>query len=506
MPNSQAWRHEIEPWFLRHGLPYFVDAERARARAALRPRRSLPWLVLVVLAAVGAAVGLTWLTGQGTWAPASLTIVGLVAALLYAVTALRARPILTWALRRTFQSARQLVPMVARALPLLLLFVTFLFINGEAWQLAAHLDGSVLWLSVLLFAAFGVLFLVVRLPDEVDAVDDHLDRHLLLRATRGTPLADATEHLVAARGDDLRPERFGEVPGWERRNLILVLLVTQVSQVLLLSLSVFAFFLLFGGLVMDHAVQSAWVGEPVHSLRYLDNLSVELVQVSVFLAAFSGLYFTVGVLTDETYRVQFFSTVLGELERAVGVRAAHLALREDSGEALPDDVLADEVVADDGLADDVAAEEVSPGDVPAADVGPAPEPAPEPGTPVAHWGFTQERADDISDGIVTGELALHRDGRLLRRYGGPSFRNGQTRWDFGPWHDFTGWRPEPDETTTRWLLVRRGYDLTGPGPLGVGQSAGGPYPGPPEPARPLPPPEPRPDLPTDPPAGSEEIR
>ena len=39
-----------------------------------------------------------------------------------------------------------------------------------------------------------------------------------------------------------------------------------------------------------------------HARRWLHNVSVELVQVAVFLAAFSGLYFTVIVVTDETYR------------------------------------------------------------------------------------------------------------------------------------------------------------------------------------------------------------
>lgn len=53
-----------------------------------------------------------------------------------------------------------------------------------------------------------------------------------------------------------------------------------------------------------------------------------------FLAVFSGLYFTVGVLTDENYREQFFAEVLDELERAVGVRAVHLALRELAGESV----------------------------------------------------------------------------------------------------------------------------------------------------------------------------
>jgi hypothetical protein len=335
----RAWTREIEPWFVRHGLPYFVPSERERVRRALSPRHTVPLLVLVVLAAVTLAVALTWLTGQGSYAPASLTLVALVAALVYGVTALRARPILTWALRRTMDSARHLVPMVTRALPLLLLFVTFLFINAEVWQLSAQLDGSVMWLTILLFAGVAVLFLAVRLPEEVDRVDDFVDTGLLRRATRGTPIEGPTREMLDRRGDAVAPERYADVRGWERRNLILVLLVTQVTQVLLLSLSVFAFFMVFGGLVMEHGIQASWTGgeAEVHALPWLSNLSVELVQVSVFLAAFSGLYFTVGVLTDETYRDQFFSAVLAELERAVGVRAAYLALQDEAPAEDPPD-------------------------------------------------------------------------------------------------------------------------------------------------------------------------
>ena len=49
------------------------------------------------------------------------------------------------------RSLRMLFPMVTRALPLLLLFMTFLFINAEVWQVSATLDGGVLWVTVLLF-------------------------------------------------------------------------------------------------------------------------------------------------------------------------------------------------------------------------------------------------------------------------------------------------------------------------------------------------------------------
>ena len=49
----------------------------------------------------------------------------------------------------------------------------------------------------------------------------------------------------------------------------------------------------------------------------------------MFLAAFSGLYFTVYAVTDETYRDQFFTQLKAELDRAMGVRTVYLAARED---------------------------------------------------------------------------------------------------------------------------------------------------------------------------------
>ena len=47
----------------------------------------------------------------------------------------------------------------------------------------------------------------------------------------------------------------------------------------------------------------------------------------MFLAGFSGLYFTVYAVTDDTYRDQFFTSVLSELEQAVSVRAVYQAMR-----------------------------------------------------------------------------------------------------------------------------------------------------------------------------------
>ena len=317
----------VEAWFLAHGLPYFVAEERAAARDGLRPRR-LASLALVLLL-LGAGVGLVaWATetpyeaGPAVW----LSAAGL-ALLWYAATALHARPILGFALSRTLGSLRFIAPMASRALPLLLVFVTFLFVNAEAWEMTSNLPFGLLWLTVLLMFGLAVLFLLVRLPEEVDRVDDEVDDAFVVRACAGTPLAAVSREV--ADDPEVDPQAHAQVTGFERWNLILVLLVIQSVQVLLLSVTVFVFFMLFGSLVMETATQESWTGrDSIPAAPFLPQVSLSLMKVSLFLASFSGFYFTVSAVTDETYRRQFFSVVESQLERAVGMRAVYLASRE----------------------------------------------------------------------------------------------------------------------------------------------------------------------------------
>ncbi len=319
-------RAAVEAWFLAHGLPYFVAEERAAARAGLRPRKLVPILTLLLLLAAAAGGLLGWISERYSTAPAlwlSITVLGL---LWYASTTLRARPILGFAIARTLGSLRFVAPMASRALPLLLVFVTFLFVNAEAWEMTTNLPFGLLWLTVLLMLGLAMLFLVVRLPEEVDRVDDEVDDEFVVRACVGTPLEEASREVAADATID--PQDQAQVTGFERWNLILVLLVIQTIQVVLLSVTVFVFFMLFGSLVMETKTQLAWTGaETVGEAPLLSNVSLSLMKVSLFLASFSGFYFTVSAVTDETYRRQFFSVVETELERAVGMRAVYRSLR-----------------------------------------------------------------------------------------------------------------------------------------------------------------------------------
>jgi hypothetical protein len=319
-PPSKEVLRRTDAWFLEHGLTYFVPEKRAEVRAALRARRVVPLLIVVVVVALASGIALAWVSDQFTAAPATLLSLVVLAVFAYLLTALRAAPIIMWALHRTFGSLFQLLPMTSRALPLLLLAITFLFINTEVWQVASNLTVGALWLVVVLFLLLGMGFLLVTLPEEVDRADDEVDAATLVRACLGTPLERASVELLD--DPDADPGAYAEVKGFERWNLILALLVIQAVQVLLLTLSVFAFLVIFGTLIMTEPVMESWVGVSE------SGLTVNLVQVATFLAGFAGLYLTVSTVTDEKYRDKFFGDVQRELERAVGVRAVYLALRE----------------------------------------------------------------------------------------------------------------------------------------------------------------------------------
>ena len=313
---------DAEQWFLRHGLPYFVDSERQIVRAGLSRARLFPVLGAALL--VGVAVGVA--TGIAVHAVSGGLVFGLLTAgvvlAIYAATTLRLRIIARWAGGRTLATLSLMFPLVTRALPLLMLFITFLFINTEVWMVADSLDPGVLALAVMFFATLAVGFLLVRLPEEMDRVDDDIDPGRLAARTSGTPLEDRAAELFAdANPAELR--RTVEVGGLEKGNLVLVLLVAQTLQVLLLAVAVLLFFLVFGSVVMQDAVVESWIGHEVHGVPGLGGLTAPLLKVSVFLAGFSGLYFTVYAVTDETYRQQFFTSVMRELERAVAVRAVY---------------------------------------------------------------------------------------------------------------------------------------------------------------------------------------
>jgi hypothetical protein len=317
---------ETEEWFVSHGLPYFVDDIRAEVHRGLARGRLARVALVAMLLASAVVVGFA-LAPDLRWDDGLVLGInlGLLSVVVYGLFTLRAWVIAKWAGHRTFSSLSLLFPLVTRALPLLLLFVTFLFINAEVWEVSSRLDGGVMWLTVALFLIITVGFLLVRLPEELAGFDEHVQLDELARHLDGTPLAGVRLP------DDEDLTQDVAIEGLQKANLLLMLLITQLVQVLLLSASVFVFFVVFGLLVMEPTIVEGWTGESPEGIPFLERANWQLLQVSTFLAAFSGLYFTVYAVTDEIYRKQFFTSIIHELERAVSVRAVYRSLRREAG-------------------------------------------------------------------------------------------------------------------------------------------------------------------------------
>lgn len=334
--DARADLEAAERWFRRRGLPWFVDPVDERVRELIG-RRQL-WLLVVGVTVVAATA--VWLTVRflHDWSTAILVgvVVALALLLAYAGGPLRVAVIARWAARRVVKELNLLLPLVTRALPLLLLFMTFLFVNTEVWQVASALSRASLYGVGLLFSGLAVAFLLTRLPEEVRHVQQAAAGVEVARVCQGTPLEARARAIAEARGTAGEP---GLDPADEpltrtqRVNLLLVLLVTQALQVLLLAFTVFAFFIAFGLLTIRTSVVEAWIGHPptpidwdFHVFVLHLPVSLELYNVSVFLSAFAALYFTVYAVSDATYRAQFFGELSRGLEQAIGVREVYRTL------------------------------------------------------------------------------------------------------------------------------------------------------------------------------------
>ena len=372
---------EIERWFVRRGVPHFIGDYAATTDIWTR---SIPMLVvaylagglhaldlrtwtwqrnlvagLVIVAALAIGWSITnvvrhrrWLAMPavvgwpelavfvvgpaipsavlGQWGDAAQTVVeGLVVlAAIYLLTSYAVPSLVVWAARRSAAQVRSLAGLVARALPLLLLFTTFLFINTEVWQVAGTLDGIAYVATLSIFFLLGAVFVLSRVPalmhgvNRFDGWDDVRD------LVAGTPAQRLAPELHGALPDTRLTRR-------QRANLALVAIFSQALQITVVALLLTSFFTLFGFLAISQQTTDLWIApntaDVLVSLRLGDRtlvVSEPLLRVAGFLGAFSGMYFTVLLSTDSTYRDEFADDVTPQLREALAVRVAYLAHRQ----------------------------------------------------------------------------------------------------------------------------------------------------------------------------------
>jgi len=231
-----------------------------------------------------------------------------------------------WGIRRSGGQLSGLGPLVAKALPLLLLFNTFLFINAEVWEMAGTLDGAAFVVVVLTFFLLGAGFVLSRVPGYIRAENHFESWTEVATDVVGTPAAGVALPRLGSPDDPLRAR--------QRFNIGLIVLFGQAIQITLVVAALTAFFVFFGFMAITEATALGWtrldelpiIFETTFGNRTL-VLSEPLIRVSVFLGAFTGMYFTVVLSTDDTYRNEFANDVGPEIHQILAVRSAyHVAL------------------------------------------------------------------------------------------------------------------------------------------------------------------------------------
>ena len=364
----------VERWFVRQGLPHFID-DYSAARDILT--RALPVLTLIFILEMFNGLNLEWewwanvlallaslaiLVGAwaainvsrgrprlarpesvgpieigafilvpafvplilgGQWGSALATMVGnaVLLGLIYIVTSYALIPMTRWALGRMVRQFTDIFDLFARALPLLLVFGTLLFITAEVWQVSASLEGGFFWVILGLFLAFGTLFIVARLPREMGELSSFSGADEIEGLVEGTPVADLP----------IPPETRGRPLGKRQwSNVGLVLLFSQGVQVVVVAILIGVFFVIFGALAIDIDIVESWSGvapDDVFTFGLGNHeviITLELLKVSGFLAMFSGFYFAVYAVTDATFREEFYVDVVSPVRKAFAVRAVYL--------------------------------------------------------------------------------------------------------------------------------------------------------------------------------------
>jgi hypothetical protein len=289
-----------------------------------RPRRIGGWELFVFV--VGPEIP-PLVLGQWTDALKAMVLGVLTLLVVYLGTSYGVIPMIRWAGERTASLLGSLRSVISRALPLLLLTITFLFWTNEVWQVMGSLHGPTYWMVLGLFFVIGGGFVFSRLPGDVRAAGTLDSWDEVRDLAEGTPAA-----AIELPADGAPPSR--ELSRRQYVNVALVGLFARTMQVLAVTVAAFSFLVVLGVLAISDRTTASWVQAPANvlvswTLGGRDMvLTEELMRVAGFLATFTGLTFTIYLVTDPTYREEFRTDLASEVREAFAVRAAYLSALE----------------------------------------------------------------------------------------------------------------------------------------------------------------------------------
>lgn len=282
-------------------LGAFAGANRMRGRPAIALPQRIGRFELAGFVLIPALLPLVF-GDQWRSALATIGANALLLWLVYLFVGYGVLSILRWAAARLITQLAHSLELLARALPMLMIFALLIFFTTEIWQVFSTRPTRFLVAMTLLFAILDALFVMARIPREVS----------ILEKDAGAGTAPLTRR--------------------QRLNVGLVLFISQALQVVLVAASVGLFFVAFGALAVSPELQAEWIGATPDTFVQFTlaqmpiAITPELLRVAGAIAAFSGLYYAIAVLTDSAYRGEFLDEITDQMRETFRARARYLEL------------------------------------------------------------------------------------------------------------------------------------------------------------------------------------
>lgn len=381
--TAMTERDRCERWFVRRGLPHLIDDYTATDDIFTRMAPFLAGVVFLefflafgdrwtgwsqavaflggIAALVGGVVLVNRIRGRrsfqlpddiGVWElalyvllPIVPTVIGsqgsaldnavsvvafnlVLLAVGYVVTSWALIPMMRWSFGQVRRQVTDVANLAMKSLPTLLIFSAFIFINAEMWQVANDFTLPLFGMVMLLLVGIGGIFIFVSV------------RRLTVDLARFSAWGDVRPRCANTPVEEIIPaddEPAPDTPPLVRRaewNVNLLLFVAQGIQVLLVSLVITTFYVVFGLLTVREETLLQWttVGELTYERDWAVDIAIfgtdliftrQLLLVALFIGMFSGLNFAVQVITDDTYREEFIADMTAEVRDALAVRAVY---------------------------------------------------------------------------------------------------------------------------------------------------------------------------------------
>jgi hypothetical protein len=249
--------------------------------------------------------------------PARLVDTAIVVGGLLILTGCGVGSVVGWAMRMMLSHLATVGALAIRALPVMLL-TALVFFNTYVWILAATIDGVRLSLALAFLLAIAVAFVVsatverVRPNLQTAALPTDSDR---LTDTPFTSIPDAPSNPPLTRG--------------ERLNVMLVMVTSQVVQILVLAAITATIYLILGLIVLTPALLNEWTHTSVSITKIL-GVAIpapdSLIHMCLLLAAMTFMYISARAVGDGNYRSTFLDPLLDDLRNTLVARNSYRAV------------------------------------------------------------------------------------------------------------------------------------------------------------------------------------